>query len=113
VLAGDGAAVPDADPEDLPRQLLGRLLLPGNLGVVEHQGVEVAVAGVEHVGHPEPSLVREPGDLRQHPRDVLPGDDPVLDHVVGREPAHGGEGALPTLPHQHALVVALRDAHLE
>ena len=52
VLAGDRAAVLDAEVEDGAADALGRLAGTLDLVVEEHQRVQVAVAGVEDVGHP-------------------------------------------------------------
>ena len=53
VLARDRPAVADADPQDLPAELLRGFLLPGNIRVVENQRMEVPVSRVEDVGHPQ------------------------------------------------------------
>ena len=53
VLAGDRAAVLDAQVEDRAADLLGRLAGALDGVVEEHQRVQVAVAGVEDVGHPD------------------------------------------------------------
>ncbi len=57
VLAGDGAADLDAQLQDLAAELLGPLQLARVVGVVEDQRVQVAVAGVEHVGHRQAVLL--------------------------------------------------------
>ena len=53
VLAGDRAAVLDAQVEDRAADLLGRLAGALDGVVEEHQRVQVAVAGVEDVGDPD------------------------------------------------------------
>ena len=65
--------------------------------------MQVAVAGVEHVGHPDPRRRRDLGDRREHLRQRGARDDAVLDDVVGTDPAHGREGGLAALPDQRAL----------
>ena len=50
VLAGHGAAHRDAGLEDVGTEQLGTVQLVGVVGVEQDQGVQVAVAGVEHVG---------------------------------------------------------------
>ena len=51
VLAGNGAAVIDAEMQDAIGEIERDLLLAGNGAVVEHQRMQVAVAGMEDVGH--------------------------------------------------------------
>ena len=82
-------------------------------GVVEHERVEVAVAGVEDVADAEPVLARELADPPQHLGQLRPRDDAVLHVVVGRHPAHRREGALAAEPEQRPLGVVARDPHLE
>ena len=53
VLAGDRAAGGDAEVEDRAADLLGRLAGALDRVVEQHEGVQVAVAGVEHVGDPD------------------------------------------------------------
>src|SRR4029453_13795626 len=73
--------------------------------VVQAQGVQVSGAGVEPGGHPQPALVGQLGDPAQHLGQGGPGDDPVLDVVVGADPADGGKGGLASLPEPGPLVV--------
>ena len=68
VLAGDGTALLDAELDDRGGQPLGALGLAWDGGVVQHERVEIAVAGVEDVGHAQPVLGREVADARQRRR---------------------------------------------
>jgi hypothetical protein len=54
VLAGQHAADLDAELEDVGAERLGALQLARLVGVVEDQRMQVAVAGVEHVGDAQP-----------------------------------------------------------
>ena len=65
VLAGDRAAVLDAQVEDRARHLLGPLGLARHGVVEEHQRVQVAVAGVEDVGHPDAVLAADSSAMRR------------------------------------------------
>jgi hypothetical protein len=76
VLAGDRAAVLDAQVQDRAGQLLGGALSSRRCVVVEHQRVQVAVAGVEHVGDPDAGLGRERRDLVQHRPSAVRGTTP-------------------------------------
>ena len=113
VLPGDGAAAPHAHAQDVAAQVLGPLLLAAVPGVVEHERVEVAVAGVEDVGDPQAVVLGHRLDLAQHRRDLGAGDGAVLDQVVGGDAPHRGEGALAPLPHELPLGLAPRQPQLE
>ena len=66
VLAGDRAAGLDARDDDLAGQLLGALGLALGVAVVADERVQVAVAGVEDVGHAQAVLARELVDAVEH-----------------------------------------------
>ncbi len=94
-------------------QALGRRFLSRDARVVQHQRVQVAVAGVEDVGDAQARGAGQRLDLGQHARDLGARDDAVLHDVVGRQPSHRRERALAPLPHQLALVLVGRHAHLD
>ena len=50
VLAGQDAADLDAEPQDVGAKRLGALDLAGLVGVVQDQRVQIAVAGMKHIG---------------------------------------------------------------
>ena len=114
VLAGDRPAVRDAEVEDRAGHLLGRAR-PRPAGVVEEdQRVQVAVAGVEDVGHPDAGARRTSSPMRaQHLRQRGARDHAVLDDVVGADPADRGERGLAPLPDQRPLGVVGGDPDLE
>src|SRR4051812_1720672 len=102
VLAGDRAAGVHAGLEDLPRELLGALGVL--VGVVADERVQVAVPGVEDVGHAHAVLLPQLGDPAQHLGQLRAGDDAVL-HVVGaRDAPHGRERRLAGLPEAGGLL---------
>ena len=103
VLAGDRAAVLDAQVEDRAADLLGGLAGALDGVVEEHQRVQVAVAGVEDVGHPHAGGAGQLGDGGEHLGQRGARDDAVLDDVVGADPAHRGERGLAALPDQRAV----------
>ena len=114
VLAGDRAAVRDAQVEDRAGHLLGRARpRPRHRVVEEHQRVQVAVAGVEDVGHPDAGVGRQRRDRPQHLRQRGPRDHPVLHDVVRADPADRGERGLAPLPEQRPLRVVGGDPDLE
>ena len=50
MFAGQHAAEFDADPQDIGAEGLGPLHLAGLVGVVEDQRMQIAVAGMKHIG---------------------------------------------------------------
>ena len=54
MLAGDGAAHGHAGFQDLGAKQLAAVQLVGVIGVKQNQRVQVAVAGVKHVGAAQP-----------------------------------------------------------
>ncbi len=103
VLAGDRAAVFQAGVQDRTGQFLGRDRLGGRGVVIEHQRVQVPVAGVEHVGHPDARLRGHRGDLGQDGAQRRPRHHPVLDDERRADPAHRGERGLAARPDDRAL----------
>src|SRR5215475_5644049 len=65
--------------------------------------MQIPVARMKDVRDAEPDLFGELVDLAQDARDFGARDDAVLDEIVGADPSDGGERALASLPHEHAL----------
>ena len=93
----------DAQVEDRAAHLLGRLTGTLDRVVEEHQRVQVAVAGVEDVGHADAGVPGEVGDRLEHLGQRGARDDAVLDDVVGADPPDRGERGLAALPDQRAV----------
>ena len=76
VLAGQHAAELDAAAQDVGAKSLGAVHLAGLVGVVEDQRMQIAVAGVKHVGDAQIVFGREVADARQRfgnlPRGMVP-----------------------------------------
>src|SRR5690625_1656020 len=72
VLTGDGPTMRDAQIENRAGDLLSPFGLSGIGTVEKHHRVQVAVTGVENVGHPHPGLGRQPRHLGQHLRQRRP-----------------------------------------
>ena len=51
VLAAQNAAYFDAQPQDFGTQFFGFFQVAAPIAVVEHQGVQVAIAGVKDIGY--------------------------------------------------------------
>ena len=65
VFAGNRPSSFDAQPQDLFSQGHGPLLLAFNAAIVKHQRMEIAVASMEDIGHPQPSFRAEAINLAQ------------------------------------------------
>ena len=70
VLAGEHAADLDAQLQDVGAERLGALQLARLVGVVEDQRMQVAVAGMEHVGDAQAVLLRQFAHAREHQRQL-------------------------------------------
>ena len=103
VFAGDGSAHVDAHGQDFPRQFLGAVQGVRFAAVVQNQRVQVAVAGMEHIGHPDSVACAQAVDELEGFAQPRAGHDTVLHDEVGAEPAHGRKGALAALPNQLPL----------
>ena len=66
VLTGQHAPGIDAQTQDIGAKCFGAVQLPWPVGVIEDQRVQVAVAGMEHVGDPQLVVIRKPPDRLQH-----------------------------------------------
>ena len=80
VLAGEHAADLDAQPQDIGAELLGAFELAGIVGVVEDQRMQIAVAGMEHVGDAQAVFRRHLLHALQHQRQLGARDGAV--HAV-------------------------------
>ena len=109
---GQRPAGVDARGEDLRRQLLSPGGLAFDRAVVEHQRVQVAVAGVEDVADAKPVSRCQLRDPAQRVRQPRAGHDAVLHVVVATDPTHGGEGGLAAAPETRPLALRPGPPHL-
>jgi hypothetical protein len=86
---------------------------PWRVGVEQDQRMQVAVAGVEDVGHRKAELGAHLADALQHMRQGAARDGAVHAVVVGGEAAHSREGGLASGPEFEALFLALGGANLD
>ena len=107
VLTGDRPAEADAEVQDLAGHLLGAVVSAGDAGVVEDQRVQVAIAGVEDVGHRQAVLLAQRLDAGQRFSQAASWHHAVLHHVLRAEPAHGRERTLAPFPDQQPFGVVL------
>src|SRR5215203_5253999 len=96
-----------AGEDDLARQLLGLLAFALGVVVVENQGMQIPIPGVEDVCDPQAVPPGELGDLAKDCRELRARDDAVLDVVVVGDAAHSTECGLASLPEEGAFVVVL------
>ena len=92
---------------------LGTLRLALDRLVVEHERVQVAVAGVEDARDAEAVLGAELRGAAQHLGQLRARHDAVLDVVARRDPAHRGERRLAPAPDPRALLRRLGRVELE
>ena len=81
---------------------------PRLLAVEQQQRVQVAVPGVEDVVDRQRMAGGDLPDLGQDPDQLRPGDDGVVEVVVGQDPGDGTEGRLAAPPQRVALDVVGR-----
>ena len=74
--------------------------------------MHVAIAGVEHVGHPQPVFPGQLGDAPEYPRQFTAGYGAVHAVVVRRNAPHRGKGVLAPSPETHAFGLVAGQAYL-
>ena len=112
VLPGHGAAGLHAQPQDPIAKLLGLFQLTRQIGVEQDQRVQVAVAGVEHVGNAQAEFLGQPADPVQNLGELGPGNRAVHAVVVRRQSAHGRKRCLAPLPEAFLVGGILRHADI-
>ncbi len=107
MFAGQHAAEFDAAAQDVGTERLGSLDLAGLVGVVEDQGMQIAVAGVKNVGDAKTVFFGEIADSRQRLRQRPARNSPVHAEIIGRNPPHRRKRRLAPRPEQIALRLGL------
>ena len=103
MLAADAATHCQTFLQDGGAQLLHPRLRLRLTGVVENQGVKVAVAGVKDIGDGKSVILAQAFDGGQHGRQAAAGNNAILDVIGGSDLSHGGEGRLAPFPEHRAL----------
>src|SRR6516164_6136356 len=111
VLAGDRTARLDAKLQYLRAKSLRFLLVARMIGIVEDEGMEIAVASVENVHAAQPELLRQLGDSREHRSKCTARNGAVDAVVVGRDASRSRERGLAPGPEAVALLRIAR--HLD
>ena len=83
------------------------LELARHVGVVEDQRVQIAVAGMKHVGDAQPILFRQLAHAGEHARQLLARDGAVHAVIVGRDAADRREGRLAAGPERQPLLLPI------
>ena len=83
------------------------------VGVEHDQRMQVAVAGVKHVGTGQPELLGQLGDAVQHLAQPLARNGAVHAEVVGQDAPDRGERALAPRPELEPLGLVARQADLD
>ena len=107
VLAGEHAADFDAELENVGAESLGALELARGIGVVKDQRMQIAVAGVEHVGDPQTVARRHFPHPRQHQRQLAARNGAVHAIVVRRDAPHRRKRRLAPGPERQPLLFGI------
>ena len=83
MLAGQHAADPHAQSQDVGAQLLAAPQLVGIVGVEQDQRMKIAVAGMEDVHDAQAILLRQDAHLGQHLDQLAARHRAVEAHVIG------------------------------
>src|SRR6516165_3444720 len=109
MLAGQDAADLNAELEDVDAKGLRALDLAGLVGVVKHERVKIAVAGVKDVGHREPVPLRERAYSGQDLGQARTRDGAVHAIVIGRDATDRREGGFASGPEGEPLSLVTTD----
>src|SRR6202041_1563097 len=110
VLAGQYTANLNTKLENVTAELLGALDFARLVRVVEDQRVQIAVAGMEYIGDPQPMPFRQRRNLAQHLGEAAARDRAVHAVIIGRDAPHGWKRRLAPGPEQQTLGLGPADA---
>ena len=110
MLAGEHAADLDAEPQNIGAELFGALELARLVGVVEDQRMQVAVAGMKHIGDAQAVFRRHVLHAAEHQRQLGARDGAVHAVIVRRDAADGRERGFAAGPEQQPLLFGIGDA---
>ena len=112
VLAGNRTADRHAEFEYPLAESLGRLELAGLVGIVEDQGVQVAVAGMKDVADSQSVLRRQGIDAFEYGAELVARDGAIHAVIVGRDASGRRERGLAPGPEQGPFIVVAGRANL-
>src|SRR5258708_6202735 len=109
MFAGQDAAELDAAAQDVGAEGLSPLHLAGLVGIVEDQGLQIAVAGMKHVGDAELIFFRKLADARQGLLQRAARNGALHAEIVRRNPPDRRKRRLAAGPEQVALGLRIRN----
>ena len=98
MLAGDAAAELDAGAQRGGAGFDDAIELAGRAHVEQNVRMQIAIAGVKHVGDAKIKFFADRGDAPHHLRQLAARHDAVLDVIIRRQRAHGAESAFAAFP---------------
>src|SRR6266850_3125352 len=110
VFSGERAADFEAVTDDFGRGLHGAFELGGVPRIVEDDGMQIAVTGVENVANLKTELRADFLDAPKGLRKLRTGDHAIQDVIAGSETAQRAEGILAAFPEKFALGIVASDA---
>ena len=110
VFAGKSAANFDAIADDFGGGFQGALELHGVAGIVEDDGMQVTVPGVEDVADLKAVLIADLSDAAQSLREFRTRNDAIKDVIAGGQATERAESVLAAFPEEVALGVVAREA---
>src|SRR5699024_6594608 len=104
VFAGNRAAVFQAELADGAAKGLGALEFAGNVGIIENQRMQIAVAGMKDVGYPQAIVLGQVVNTLQDFGQRAAWNGAVHAVVIGRDAPDRRESRLASGPKQHAFL---------
>src|SRR5215469_3555145 len=111
MLARERAANFDTIANDFSRCLHGALKLTLVAGIIENNGVEVAVSRMKNIADVEAVAGADFADAAKGLRKLGSRNDAIEDVIAGSEPAECAESVLAAFPKEFALGVVTCKAH--
>src|SRR5947209_10171908 len=106
MLPGNAPTVSHTTAQNLPCQFFSLSFSAFVALIVEHQRMQIAITGVEDVGHAQPIAITQFSNLSQHLGQSSTRDDTILHNVVRADATHSRKGGLASLPHEQSFLFA-------
>src|SRR5258708_8838008 len=98
MLASDETAGLDTELKDTVSQDLGGVFLALDSPIIEHQWMQVSIAGMKHVGHPDACFRTEARNFVHQQRQGDTRNTPILADILHLHPPHGYSSTFAPLP---------------
>ncbi len=109
VFAGQHAADLNAEPQDVSAEFFRRFQFARLVGVIHDQGMQIAVASMKDIRHPQAIAHRHLGHTFEDQRQLTARDGAIHAVIIGRNAADGREGRLAAGPDQQAFSLGIAD----